>query len=423
MGGDWGWLLLPFGAGYALIFWALSMRFPALPLALIFGLAPFQNDLSGLGGVHFSISEVHLLLCAPLIFFSKNRIRWNWMGGVLVGGLALTVFLTVPNWRDTSLLSLIQMGIYWVGAVAVFANLPRESRDFELAWKTLIVVGSVLSVAALVTRSSYFLGLSKNGIGASLACTLVVTIERWICAPRTSRWKYLPVLLVVSAALIMVLSRGAWLAALAGVGFMLAWRAQYALLAKLACAAVPVVIVVWMGLPQESREYVVGFDESRYNIHARTLNADYAREQWLSSPYVGVGAGLRKEYDATNVLWLTLAETGPLGLLAFLAVHASLFWGVWSRRRFADPYSGASSALVLSGALVLGKFLHGMVDHYWSRGAIMIAWASVGMALSVEARRAGKAGGWSKNDLTLGRIHRWPGRSRSISNCEHEHSK
>jgi hypothetical protein len=64
-----------------------------------------------------------------------------------------------------------------------------------------------------------------------------------------------------------------------------------------------------------------------------------------------------------------------------------------------------------------------MVDHYWSRGAIMIAWASVGMALSVEARRAGKAGGWSKNDLTLGRIHRWPGRSRSISNCEHEHSK
>jgi len=36
--------------------------------------------------------------------------------------------------------------------------------------------------------------------------------------------------------------------------------------------------------------------------------------------------------------------------------------------------------------LVLGKLVHGMVDHYWSRGAIMIAWASVGMALSVEAR-------------------------------------
>jgi hypothetical protein len=39
------------------------------------------------------------------------------------------------------------------------------------------------------------------------------------------------------------------------------------------------------------------------------------------------------------------------------------------------------SAVSLAGAMVSAKFAHGLVDHYWSRGAIMIVWASVGMAL------------------------------------------
>ncbi|MEY2597780.1 MAG: hypothetical protein RLZZ142_39, partial [Verrucomicrobiota bacterium] len=53
--------------GYALIFWGLGWRYRWVPLALIFGLAPFQNDVSLLGGLHFSLSEVHLLLSLPLL--------------------------------------------------------------------------------------------------------------------------------------------------------------------------------------------------------------------------------------------------------------------------------------------------------------------------------------------------------------------
>ena len=91
---------------------------------------------------------------------------------------------------------------------------------------------------------------------------------------------------------------------------------------------------------------------------------------------------MRKEYDATNVLWLTLAETGPLGLLAFLTAHGRLIVGVWLRRKTALIGDSGPSATALAGALVLAKLVHGLVDHYWSRGAIMVAWASVGMALS-----------------------------------------
>jgi hypothetical protein len=36
--------------------------------------------------------------------------------------------------------------------------------------------------------------------------------------------------------------------------------------------------------------------------------------------------------------------------------------------------------LALGAALVVSRLAHGLVDHYWSRGAIMIAWAAAGMA-------------------------------------------
>ena len=99
---------------------------------------------------------------------------------------------------------------------------------------------------------------------------------------------------------------------------------------------------------------------------------------------------MRKEYDATNVLWLTLAETGPVGLLAFLTAHGRLIFGVWMRRKSALIGDSGPSATALAGALVLAKLVHGMVDHYWSRGAIMVAWSAVGMALSGRIQNGGR---------------------------------
>ena len=55
--------------------------------------------------------------------------------------------------------------------------------------------------------------------------------------------------------------------------------------------------------------------------------------------------------------------------------------GMWAQRRERAFWEGRPSPVALAGALVLSKFVHGLVDHYWSRGAIMVAWAAVGMAL------------------------------------------
>ncbi len=379
MGQDYLWLVVFFGVLYALVFWAVSIRVPCFPLVLIFGLAPFQNDISAVGGLHFSLAEVHLLLAVPLLFLRGWRGELSWMSWELWGGLLLTVLLTLPSWRDNSAVSLVQMGLYWIGAVAVFSKLPRRRSDFEPVFFALLGVGCLLSLAALVNGSSYFWGLHKNGVGASLSCAFILGVERWLTAAKRLRLIYFGVVALIASGVLVVLSRGAWLAAAVGVGFLLAWRGQYRRLFQLGLFLVPLFLLIWTFVPKESREYATSFDPERYNIRARVLNTEWALEQWRSSPWIGVGTGLRKEYDATNVFWLTLAETGPLGLLAFLGVHGRLLGGVWTRRKALQ--TSVNSLLPLAGALVAAKFAHGLVDHYWSRGAIMIAWASVGMAL------------------------------------------
>ncbi len=376
-------MALALGGGYALLFWTVASRVPAVALFTVFALAPFQNDVSGLGWLHFSLSEVHLLLACPLLILRGWRGELRWMSLPLWGGLFVFFALTVPHWRDSSAVSLIQMGLYWIAAVAAFALLPRAPKDWQACWYGLIAVGSFLAAMAVATRSSYFLGLNKNGVGASLSCALIVCVECWSNGGHKGRWKWIPVMLLLSAGLVLVLSRGAWLAAIVGIGFMLAWRGQYRRLMQLGMLVLPVAVVAWSLLPEESRQYASSFDASRYSIRARTLNTEWVMEQWRSSPWMGVGVGLRKEYDATNSFWLTLAEAGPLGVVAFLGAHGSVLWGIWRRRSGLRHHTGpVASAHALAGALILAKFMHGLVDHYWSRGAIMVAWSSVGMALA-----------------------------------------
>ena len=143
---------------------------------------------------------------------------------------------------------------------------------------------------------------------------------------------------------------------------------------------VPLIAVCWALLPQQSKSYATGFDRENWNIRLRYMSMDYAKSQFERSPIIGVGVGLRKEYDATNVFLLTLAETGVLGMDTFLYLHLATGRMVLKARRIIRKDDALFSILALGGALVLSKFVHGLVDHYWSRGAIMIAWAAAGMA-------------------------------------------
>jgi hypothetical protein len=380
---------------YVLLYWAVGWKWPKVPLMLIFALAPFQNDISGTlameperpdqqvgGGPHFSIAEINLLLTLPLFIFRRRPMLFGPIFVPTLIYLGIGLVCSLNNWRPTSMVSLIQMGMYLVISVLVFTSFARSAEDFRFAMIGLVCVGSIIASAVLITRSGYVLNLHKNGVGGSLAATVIVAAELWFSA-RTSRqrWIFGALLALLVAGLFFSLSRGGWLGAMCGVGLLLLMRREFTMLIRLSAFMVPLVALCWVLLPEQAKNYATGFDrEDNWNIRMRFMSLDFAKSQFESSPVLGVGVGLRKEYDATNVFMLTLAETGVVGMAAFLYLHIAMALMVWRARRFAPRDDMLFTALALGGALVLSKFIHGMVDHYWSRGALMIAWASAGMA-------------------------------------------
>ena len=379
---------------YACLFWGLGWKWPKVPLMLIFALAPFQNDISASlameperpdmqagGGPHFSIAEINLLLTLPLFFVRRRPMLFGPIFIPVLLYLIAGLVSSFNNWRPSTLVSLIQMGMYLVIAVMVFTTFVKNAEDFRPALIGLVCVGTILAGAVLVTRSGYVLNLHKNGVGGSLATAVIVCAELWFSShTRRERWIFGLMMGLLVAGLFFSLSRGGWLGAMCGVVLLLLLRREFTLLLRLSVFMVPLIAVCWALLPEQSKSYATGFDRENWNIRLRLMSMDYAKSQFESSPVIGVGVGLRKEYDATNVFLLTLAETGILGMATFLYLHFAMAMMVWKARRYTRRDDVLFSALALGGALVLSKFIHGMVDHYWSRGALMIAWASAGMA-------------------------------------------
>ena len=161
---------------------------------------------------------------------------------------------------------------------------------------------------------------------------------------------------------------------------LLGLRRKFRLLMQVSIGAVVLIAIGWRFLPSESREYATSLDRKNENIRLRFQSIDYARDIFEANPVLGVGVGLRKEYDATNIVWLTLAETGVPGLVTWLLIHLALTRMVWRDHQYIAQSDILFSLSALGGALVISKLVHGLVDHYWSRGAIMVAWCSAGMA-------------------------------------------
>ncbi len=374
-------MILVAGLVYVVLFLYCGWRWPKIALLLIFALSPFQYDISTGGPVRFSIAEINLLLALPLLV-ARGR-------PVLLGPMALPTVLylgvcltdTFVHWRDSSLVSLVQMGIYLVAAVIVFTSFVSRPEEFRLALQGLVVVGSGLALAVITTRSGYVLGLHKNGVGSSLAAAVVVSAELWFSATgrREKRWLGAGTL-IIAAGLFFTLSRGAWIGAVCALLMLLGLRGKFRLLMQVSVGAVILIAIAWRFLPSESREYATSMDSKNENIRLRFQSIDYARDIFERNPVLGVGVGLRKEYDATNIAWLTLAETGVPGLVTWLLIHAVLVRMVWRDHQHVAQSEILFSLTALGGALVTSKLVHGMVDHYWSRGAIMVAWCSAGMA-------------------------------------------
>jgi len=370
-----------YAVGYMLLTW---LR-PELALFLMFAAAPFPYDLGG-GPVKMALAEINLVLAAPVLFirtiarrrrFVHSPIKWP----VLAYFAVCVISSVIHGITNEGIVSMAQMALYMILAVFVFSSCVRENRLYYAAFYGLLFSAAAVAVLAVATRQSYVLGVHKNAVGTNLAYAVIVCGELWLAEPRRSHKRLLGLLgCLLVGGLVFSLSRGAWVGAAAGLAVITAMRRQFKLLLPGALLAGMVIAVFWQLLPRHDQEYATALGSGAYNVQTRLVSIEYAMRYFQTSPVLGVGVGLRKQYDATNVIVSTLAETGYLGLLTFLSIFVAFGTSVWRARgrlRIGDPLF---SLLAIGLALMVCQFLHGCVDHYWSR-VLLVVWGAAGMAI------------------------------------------
>ncbi len=385
-------MTLLLGLAYALVFVAVCARRPQWALIAIFATSPLQFDL-GSGALKYSITEINLLLTLPLLALRLRESRH----GASLGPLTLPIcayllvcaLSTFINWQGSeAVVSWVQMFLYIVVTVLVFAYLcpPEQVRKVPYYLVGVCVLWALFGMKVHFD----FMFLRKNAFGSSLAMGFLCAYDGWIARGYLKRplWQdkarlaLTGAMLIIFTGLLMTLSRGAWLGAVGGIIVIGILRGSVKPLLKISAVLVPIILIVWFNLPPELKAYTVGFDaDQNRNIELRLITLQQTQQLFHDNPIFGAGLGLRKNIDATNVAWLALAETGILGALAFAWIFWNFYRLAWRARKILPPSDPRFTLLALGAALMTCRLLHGMVDHYWTRGALTNAWAGFGMIL------------------------------------------
>ena len=381
-----------FGLIYAPLFLLMASRRPLWALISIFALAPLQFNVGGFG-LSFSIAEVNLLLTSIVWVLRLRHSRYGLSMGPLTQPVAAYLIVCVLGclvvWRGSdAVVSIVQMVLYTVITVLIFATMVPTS-ELRLVFYGLLPVAAAWSLVGIGTKFQ-ILGLGKNAFGSTLAGAFLVAVDLWLAKASIRRpWNrdwgrhaIFGAMLVILAGLVLSLSRGAWIGALGGLFTIMMLRRASARMAKIAILFFPLLLVLWNMVPETQQKYAFGFEKERWNIKMRYRSLNLAEDNFWSNPFLGAGVGLRKNYDATNVVWSTLAETGVVGLLAFAWIYVAFYRLCWRSRRLLPASDPRFSLLTLGCALMTAKILHGMVDNYWGRGSITLAWSAAGMTLA-----------------------------------------
>jgi hypothetical protein len=371
------------GALYIVVFLLFATKHPKWALALSFGLAPIQRALPGLPA-KMTLADFNMTMAFGVFALkqlsSGKPLRWGPLALPSLLYLVLCGISSISDWNSESTgFAFIQMVPYFSCSVILFSSYGTME-DLRPAIHLLIGVGMFFAVSTIIFFTPNIYGMNKNGLGASLACVTIVTGELWFAATDVKKKRiYLFCLVIVITALLITLSRGSWLAALSGLLILMAMHGEFKILARSAMVFIPLIAIVWAILPAEDKIWATNFDKGRDNIGRRIdfINDAYARFQ--REPIFGAGVGLRKNMDATNVVMMSLAESGVVGLAAFMFMHIVVLRMAWQARKGLRHSSWSFSCLGIGLALLMAKLIHALVDHYWSRGSLSLAWAGAGL--------------------------------------------
>lgn len=383
-----------FALVYAPLFLLMAFRRPVWALIAIFALAPLQIGLGIAGtGVEFSLAEVNLLLTFIVWILKLRRTRYGLSLGPLaqpiLGYLLVSLSSSLISWRGSdAVTSLLQTVLYTVITVLIFSTFAPVN-ELPRVLYSLLPVATIWSFVG-VGSGFHFMLLGKNAFGGIFSLAFLVALDLLLAKGHVKRpWQrdwgryaIFGAMLILAGGLILSLSRGAWMGAFGGVFVIMMLRRASMRMAKMAIMFFPLLLILWSTLPEKQQKYAFGFEKERYNIRARYRSLAIAEKAFASSPVLGTGTGLRKQYDATNIIWSTLAETGVLGMASLLWIFIVLYRLSWRSRYILPSSDPRFSLLTLGCALMTCKILHGMVDNYWGRGSITIAWGALGMMLA-----------------------------------------
>lgn len=318
---------------------------------------------------------------------------------------SILFFLTVTNVvRTKATLVRVVQAVLLGGLSAALLGIAFYVMDKGLAIQLLSSLrgvgypsgaGVLRYIAGTTTLRATGTAIDPNVLGGMLLLVLPLAVSQLFAErgvlPRQ------PLALVVAAialCLILTLSRGAWVGAVAAMLFLATVRYRRAWL------LLGLVVALLLLVPQG--ELIVGRVEVAITAEDRATQmrlGEYRDALRLISlyPWFGVGFGSAPSVDlyvaAASIYLLMAEQMGLVGLSAFLLCMVVLFvWAFRAYRRMADVQLKALHIGVLSG--VVGALSAGLFDHYFFNlhfpHTVALFWLFVG--LTAAAARLEKEG-------------------------------
>lgn len=331
---------------------------------------------------------------------------------VLLLVLPGTVQAAQTRWIAAALV----LGGAWQGALGLYQFVFRIGPDF------FIIMGRFMRASGTFRQPNPYGGY----LGLTLPIALSLALWAWSAFWRRdgSRWAsalwgsyFAAATLLMAAGLVASWSRGAWMGAGVGVLIVLVLRSRTAalltglavlmllagaLLGALRPDAIPQPIAArvqdipaYFGLTDVLSQPV---NDDNFSVIERVAHWVAAQRMWEQAPWLGVGAGnyaavypqvhLPRWDDplghAHNVYLNVLAETGLLGLAAYLAILVATTVWIWRSFRRAARLGTAEgrwyAALAVGVLGVIGHLaMHNVVDNLFVQG--MVLHLGIGLAL------------------------------------------
>lgn len=391
-------------AGLILLAVALpSRRAGATVLLLPLCLLPHGVQVAGLW---VSASDVLVVLLGVVLIVERARAPQDTR---LLGALTFPAVAFVA-WTMASavwapdvtgpVVEAVQRLVFVVLGMGLVVALPRDGghmRRMLLAFVGGSAVLGAVTVATAITEGRFFAvyaaGMHKNAIGYLLSFGLVVAIALVVAWPgqeRAARWVR-PAGALILAGLVLSGSRGAWVGAVAALALMLALRRPH--LAPLAgLTGVVAVALLFLVMPPDLVADRVGFDTPHSTADVRAQTWRGGIDTIASAPFLGIGAGhfttpvqrQGTQVDPNNLLLLTWAETGVIGLLLLLVLIGGALTLAWRQARSLAQRGNAMVASLAGIGMLVAGVGHALFDMFWTRGIALATFMGIGMVVWAE---------------------------------------